>query len=177
MAQQVERLIGDTVYDAGGDKIGKVKRVYVDNMSGQPTWAAVSTGLFSEDSLVPLSGASIRGDKADELQVRVRKDAVQSAPHLEREGLITPEAEDELFVHYGIDPRYAGWGDYDTAGGTSSTARSEEQPHVGTEQRPVGKARRREHAVTEEQTGAVPTTREEVPLEREPSTEHEERGR
>lgn len=203
MAQQAERLIGDTVYDPSGDKIGKVKRVYVDNTSGQPTWAAVSTGLFSEDSLVPLSGASMRGDKADELQVRVRKDAVKSAPHMEREGLITPEAEDELFVHYGIDPRHAGWEDYDTttagrtgtaaqgrtagqgerrgqqrmgehmdtADDTSSMVRSEEQLDVGTEQRPTGKARLRKYVVTEEQTVAVPTTHEEVRIEREPITD------
>lgn len=41
-------------------------------------------------------------------------------------GLITPEAEDELFVHYGIDPRYAGWDDYGTspAGQTGTAARN-----------------------------------------------------
>ncbi|WP_051163088.1 PRC-barrel domain-containing protein [Nocardia brevicatena] len=113
MGRQVEQLIGDAVYDSDGDKIGKVRRVYVDNASGLPTWAAVSTGLFSDDSLAPLAGARMRGNNADELQVRVRKDTVEAAPHLEGDGLITPEAEDELFVHYGIDPRYAGWDDYD----------------------------------------------------------------
>jgi hypothetical protein len=64
MAQHVEDLIGDAVYDLGGAKIGKVKRVYVDNASGAPTWASVSTGLFSEDSLVPLAGARLRDDPA-----------------------------------------------------------------------------------------------------------------
>lgn len=101
MAQHVEDLIGDAVYDMGGAKIGKVKRVYVDNSSGAPTWAAVSTGMFSEDSLVPLAGAQVR-EGSHELQVRVDKDAVRSAPHLAHDGLITQESEDELFVHYGI---------------------------------------------------------------------------
>ncbi|MGW0177815.1 DUF2382 domain-containing protein [Nocardia sp. NPDC003345] len=101
MAQHVEDLIGDAVYDLGGAKIGKVKRVYVDNSSGAPTWAAVSTGMFSEDSLVPLAGAQVR-EGSHEVQVRVHKDAVRSAPHLAHDGLITQESEDELFVHYGI---------------------------------------------------------------------------
>lgn len=193
MAHKVEELIGDAVYDAGGDKIGKVKRVYVDNSSGAPTWAAVSTGLFSDDSLVPLSGAQMRQDD-EEFQVRVRKDAVKAAPHLEREGLISQQSEDELFVHYGIDPGQAGWNDYGKAAGTGAGAgtagmqsetmesrqenagmtdddsmtRSEERLNVGTEQQQTGKARLRKYVVTEQQSVTVPTTHEEVHVEREP---------
>ncbi|ONM50094.1 PRC and DUF2382 domain-containing protein [Nocardia donostiensis] len=188
MAQKVEDLIGDAVYDTSGDKIGKVKRVYVDNNSGAPTWAAVSTGLFSDDSLVPLAGAQLR-QNTDELQVRVRKDAVKSAPHLERDGLISQESEEELFVHYGIDPTQAGWDDYGrhaaapeagrtgTAAGMTGTARddamvrSEERLDVGTQQEPAGKARLRKYVVTEQQSVTVPTTHEEVRVEREPITE------
>lgn len=192
MAQQVEDLLGDVVYDPGGDKIGKVKRVYVDDSSGQPTWAAVSTGLFRDDSLVPLAGARVR---ADEVQVSVGKEAVKSAPHLERDGLITPEAESELFVHYGIDPGHAGWEEYGRhaapagvaagmtgaeqemsgrTGGTDSAdamVRSEERLDVDTEQRTTGKARLRKYVVTEEQSITVPTTHEEVRVEREPITD------
>lgn len=194
MAQQVEDLIGDVVYDPGGDKIGKVKRVYVDNSSGQPTWAAVSTGLFRDDSLVPLAGARVRED-SDEVQVSVGKEAVKSAPHLERDGLITPEAESELFVHYGIDPGHAGWEEYGRhaapAGGAAGMAgteqgiagrtgradsddamvRSEERLDVDTEQQVAGKARLRKYVVTEEQSITVPTTHEEVRIEREPITD------
>lgn len=192
MAHKVEELIGDSVYDASGDKIGKVKRVYVDNSSGAPTWAAVSTGLFGDDSLVPLSGAQMRQED-DEFQVRVRKDAVKGAPHLEREGLISQQSEDELFVHYGIDPGEAGWNDYGKAAGAGAGAagmqsettpasnrenagmtdddsmtRSEERLNVGTEQQQTGKARLRKYVVTEQQSVTVPTTHEEVHVEREP---------
>ncbi|MEU1981283.1 PRC-barrel domain-containing protein [Nocardia sp. NPDC019395] len=111
MAQQVGDLIGDAVYDVGGDKIGKVKRVYVDNVSGAATWASVSTGFFRDDSLVPLAGAQLYQDSG-ELQVRVHKEAVRTAPHLEHDGLISQESEDELFVHYGFDPGGAGRDDY-----------------------------------------------------------------
>ncbi|WP_280425771.1 PRC and DUF2382 domain-containing protein [Nocardia carnea] len=206
MAQQVEELIGDAVYDLDGDKIGKVKRVYVDNSSGAPTWASVSTGLFSDDSLVPLAGAQLRQDTR-ELQVRVHKEAVKSAPHLEHDGLISRESEDELFVHYGIDPGHPGWDDYGrhaerpggeatgtgtapgmgtaagmgTApgmGGTTasppdrdSMVRSEERLDVGTEQQESGRARMRKYVVTEEQSVTVPTSHEEVHVEREPITD------
>ncbi|WP_051133430.1 PRC-barrel domain-containing protein [Nocardia paucivorans] len=122
MSQRTEQIIGDTVYDPNGDKIGKVKRVYVDNMSGELTWAAVSTGLFGTDSLVPLSGAGMREDKAGGLQVQVPKEAVKSAPRMEGDGLITPEAEDELLIHYGMDPRHTGRDDYNPTAGQTGTA-------------------------------------------------------
>lgn len=197
MAQKIEDLIGDAVYDPDGDKIGKVKRVYVNNSSGAPTWAAVSTGLFSEDSLVPLAGAQLRDD-SDELRVRVDKESVKSAPHLEGQGLISEEAEEELFVHYGIDPDRRGWADYGrhTAGRTAHTAdtsmdeparaagtaesrgdrsdfmvRSEEHLNVGTESEELGRARLRKYVVTEEQSVTVPTTHEQVHIEREPITD------
>ncbi|MFI6308948.1 DUF2382 domain-containing protein [Nocardia fusca] len=215
MAQHVEDLIGDAVYDLGGAKIGKVKRVYVDNASGAPTWASVSTGLFSEDSLVPLAGARLRDDPA-ELQVRVHKDAVKTAPHLAHDGLITQDSENDLFVHYGVDPNRSGWDDYGrhagpptrgearatgnagttgnggptgnagTTGrvGLRATApemddtrrpdfvvRSEERLNIGTRQEVSGHARLHKYVVSEEQTITVPTSHEEIRIEREPVTD------
>ncbi|MEX6466022.1 PRC-barrel domain-containing protein [Dietzia cinnamea] len=41
-----DRLANATVYDNSGDKIGKLGTLYVDNDSGQPSFATVSTGLF-----------------------------------------------------------------------------------------------------------------------------------
>ncbi|MET7770589.1 PRC-barrel domain-containing protein [Nocardia sp. NPDC005366] len=102
-----DSLIGATAYDVRNDKIGKVKQIYLDNASGTPTWAAVSTGLFSGDALVPLAGAEYHAD-AQLLQVKVDREQVKSAPHQEDERTISPEIERELFAHYGIDPRYRG---------------------------------------------------------------------
>ncbi|MEU4311594.1 PRC and DUF2382 domain-containing protein [Nocardia sp. NPDC024068] len=166
MAQHVEDLIGDAVYDLGGAKIGKVKRVYVDNSSGAPTWAAVSTGMFSEDSLVPLAGAQVR-EGSHELQVRVRKDAVRAAPHLAHDGLITQESEDELFVHYGLDQGRTGMTDYGrhaepTATGSAGTA-------AGTTAGPAGLAGG--PAKTTGDTAArPPTPAEHVPTAERPAT-------
>ncbi|MFI2229492.1 DUF2382 domain-containing protein [Nocardia testacea] len=139
MAQHVEDLIGDAVYDLGGAKIGKVKRVYVDNASGAPTWASVSTGLFSEDSLVPLAGAQLREDPA-ELQVRVHKEAVKTAPHLAHDGLITQDSENDLFVHYGVDPNRSGWEDYGRHAGPPTRREARAAANTATTGRAAGNA-------------------------------------
>ena len=62
---------------------------------------------------------------------------------------------------------------YDTSGPTTDDAmtRSEEQLHVGTEQREAGRARLRKYVVTEQQTVNVPVSHEEVRLERESITD------
>ncbi|MFD3747155.1 DUF2382 domain-containing protein [Nocardia sp. NPDC058633] len=184
----LESLIGATAYDDHGDKIGKVKQIYIDNSSGSPTWAAVSTGMFSHDSLVPLAGAEHQADD-DTLKLHVDKEQVKSAPHLDDGGRISAQSEQELFKHYHVDPRAAGWNTYGrqqirpgdespmTHGNPAqarhtddSMVRSEEQLRVDTETEEVGTARLRKYVVTEEQTFKVPVTHEEVHIEREPIT-------
>ncbi|MBF6128625.1 PRC and DUF2382 domain-containing protein [Nocardia brasiliensis] len=184
MTGMLEELIGSAVLDQGGDKIGKVKRVYVDNTSGSPTWVAVSTGMFSDDSLVPLAGAELRHDP-ETLQVRVEKSEVKSAPHLDHDGLISAESERELFAHYHIDPNRAGWdmgGKQQMRGGmrpdeAAGLVRSEERLAVGKETEEAGTARLHKYVVTEEQSVTVPTTHEEVRIEREPITDPSAVGR
>lgn len=62
---------------------------------------------------------------------------------------------------------------HDTSGPTTDDAmtRSEEQLHVGTERREVGKARLRKYVVTENVTKTVPVQHEEVRVTREPITD------
>ena len=182
MAQTLESVIGNTVYDSAGDKIGKVKQIYVDNASGNPTWAAVSTGMFSSDSMVPLAGAQHEPDKGT-LQVGVDKAHVKSAPYLDDDGRISPAAEQELFRHYGVNPQHAGWSQYGrqqvrpgpdepmTHGRDADMIRSEERLEIGKERQESGTARLHKHVVTENQTVEVPTTHEEVRVEREPITD------
>ncbi len=62
---------------------------------------------------------------------------------------------------------------HDTSGPTTDDAmtRSEERLHVGTQQVESGRARLRKHIVTEQQTVSVPTSHDEVRVEREPITD------
>ncbi len=69
----IEQLQSATVYDQSGDKVGKVGQVYLDDATGEPTWATVSTGLFgTSESFVPLQGANYDG--SDRIDVQYAKD-------------------------------------------------------------------------------------------------------
>ena len=189
--QHLDRLMGATVIGEDGDKIGDIDTVYVDDTTGEPTFAQVNTGLFGlRSSFVPLDDAHLEDDE-EQVRVPYTKDKVKDAPNLDPEGHLEPEQEQELYRFYDIEHDDAGAapsgnGERATSG-TEDTAersrddattrsdddamtRSEEELHVETEQRPAGKARLRKHVVTDHVTKTVPVEREEVRLEREPVT-------
>ncbi|MBF6329567.1 PRC and DUF2382 domain-containing protein [Nocardia transvalensis] len=180
MTDVMQSLIGSTVYDAHGEKIGDVTQIYLDDNTGAPTWVATSTGMFHGDALVPLAGSS-HDPAAHTLGVPVTKESVKSAPHVESGGHISRDAEQKLFAHYGLDPNRSGQmgrGRYRTADdrqgrGVADDAivRSEERLNVRTEPEEVGKARLRKYVVTEDQSVTVPVQHEEVHVEREPITD------
>ena len=169
---------GRTIVDADGEKIGKIDEVYVDNATGDPEWALVNTGLFgTKSNFVPLATASPAGEK---VAVQVTKEQVSSAPGVDTDGELTPEEEQALYAHYGMDFgdfQYAetepGTVGHDTSGPTTDDAmtRSEEELAVGTRSVESGRVRLRKYVVTENVTQTVPVQREEVRIEREPITD------
>ncbi|TSE00094.1 DUF2382 domain-containing protein [Skermania sp. ID1734] len=128
MSQTLDSLIGSTVHDHQGQKIGKVNEIYLNNETGSPTWVSVSTGLFSSDSLVPLAGAQHEGDA---LNVAVSKDAVKNAPHLDDGREISAEEERQLFSHYKIDPQKSNWDTY----GRHAASQGQPQDHRAADAR------------------------------------------
>lgn len=176
-----QQLIGRTVIDQHGSKIGKIGQVYLNDRTGQPEWLTVSTGLFgTRESFVPLLGADY--SSGEDIVVPVTKDTVKDAPSVDNDGHLEPAEEEVLYQHYadylGGTGRTAGYADsagtgHDTSGPNTDDAmtRSEERLHVGTEQVETGRARLRKYIVTENVTQTVPVSREEVRLEREPITE------
>jgi uncharacterized protein (TIGR02271 family) len=194
-SHDIGSIVGATVHDTSGDKVGTVGQVYVDPDTNKPLWATVKTGLFgTSESFVPLEDAS--WDR-ETLTVRYDKAKVKDAPRVDADGALSEEEEDALYAHYGIgggtstttgtgtgtqglydqdsttDRDRDGIVGHDTSGPTTDDAmtRSEEQLHVGTEKVQTGRARLRKHVVTEQQTVTVPVTHEEVRLEREPITD------
>lgn len=104
----VPSLMGSTVRDSSGDKIGKVGQVYLDDTTGLPEWVTVKTGLFgTRESFVPLAAARVEGD---ELIVDVPKDRVSDAPQIDEDGHLSEEQEHELYRYYGVDPGPFGTG-------------------------------------------------------------------
>jgi uncharacterized protein (TIGR02271 family) len=182
-ANNVNDLIGATVYGSDDDKIGTVGQVYVDPDTQAPLWVTVKTGLFgSSESFVPVEHASYEGGT---VRVAYEKSFVKDAPRIADDGALSEEEEGSLYAYYGNTAGYstteAATGrtsddttvGYDTSGPTTDDAmtRSEERLHVGTEKVQTGRARLRKHVVTEMQTVTVPVSHEEVTLTREPITE------
>jgi len=114
---QIERLNGTEVHGSDGEKIGKVGQVYLDDQTGQPTWATVNTGLFGmNESFVPLSQASMSGDT---LTVPYDKDRVKGAPNVASDAHLSPEEERNLYEYYGLSYSDAGTYDDTTTTGTA----------------------------------------------------------
>ena len=191
----VQRWQGRTMVDPAGDKLGTIDAIYLDDETGQPEWATVTSGLFTATTaFVPLAQAQ---DTGDSIQVPYDKQQVKNAPSMEAGGQLSQDEEAELYRHYGLDYSEhrsdsglpAGERDRDrdgvyhdvpdtavgrdTSGPTTDDAmtRSEEELRVGTQTRERGRARLRKHVTTEQQTVTVPVQREEVRLEREPITD------
>jgi uncharacterized protein (TIGR02271 family) len=96
---QIDRLAGCEVHGPGGQKIGKVAEVYLDDQTGQPDWVTVSTGLFGTESFIPLQGAFVTGDG---LSVPYDKEKVKDAPNIKTGRHLSPEEEQELYRYYDV---------------------------------------------------------------------------
>jgi uncharacterized protein (TIGR02271 family) len=171
--------------DPAGDKLGTIDAIYLDDETGQPEWATVTSGLFTATTtFVPLAQAQATGDS---VQVPYDKQQVIDAPTMEADGSLSQDEEAALYRHYGLEYSQhrsdsglpAGTPDdrdtvgRDTSGPTTDDAmtRSEEELQVGTQTRERGRARLRKYVTTEQQTVTVPVQREEVRVEREPITD------
>jgi uncharacterized protein (TIGR02271 family) len=111
----VNALSGSTVVDAGGNKIGKVGQVYLDDQTGQPEWVTVKTGLFgTKESFLPLALAEHDGGQ---LTVRTTKDQVSGAPQVDEDGHISQQEESEIYRYYGLSGEGSGG-----VGGQAGTA-------------------------------------------------------
>ena len=92
---------GRTMVDPAGDKLGTIDAIYLDNETGQPEWATVTSGLFAaKTAFVPLAQAQATGDS---VQVPYDKDQVKNAPTMQADGQLSQDDEAELYRHYGLD--------------------------------------------------------------------------
>lgn len=86
-----ENMVGHRVLDTEGHNVGKIKQVYVDERTGEPTWASVHTGLFGmKETLVPLQGAQ---PMEEDIQVPYDKATVKEAPNVDADERLSPEDE------------------------------------------------------------------------------------
>src|SRR5215212_7665868 len=170
---------GRTLVDRYGSRIGTIDAIYLDDRTGEPEWALVTTGLFgTKASFVPLTHAT---QSDNDVLVPYDKQLVKDAPRIDPDGHLSEAKERQLWRHYGLDydrttRRRAPGRDAvgrDTSGPTTDDAmtRSEEELRVGTAQRERGRVRLRKYVTTEQVTQTVPVQREELRVEREPITD------
>jgi uncharacterized protein (TIGR02271 family) len=170
---------GAAMVDPGGDKIGTVESIYVDDQTGEPEWALVNTGLFgTKSSFVPLAQA-FQSD--NDVIVPYDKQLVRDAPRVDPDQHLSEGEERQLWRHYGLDydrttrrrPSGRDAVGRDTSGPTTDDAmtRSEEELRVGTAERERGRVRLRRYVTTEQVHQTVPVRRERVRVEREPITD------
>jgi uncharacterized protein (TIGR02271 family) len=86
-----------------GDKVGSLGEVYLSDVTEDPTWITVHTGLFgTRESFVPLQGARVQGGR---VVVAYPRDLIRRAPSTERDGQLGPGDENGLYRHYDlVDP-------------------------------------------------------------------------
>src|SRR3954464_7794533 len=151
---------GQDAISPDGDKIAETSEIYMDNASGRPEWALVTTGLLgTKRNFVPLGGAE---PTSEGVRLPYDKGTGKDAPNVDADRERSVEEEQALYRHYGRE-----WGSWDaesgagdgrepvgrdTSGPTTDDAmtRSEEQIDVGKTQREAGRARLRKHVVTEQ---------------------------
>jgi uncharacterized protein (TIGR02271 family) len=170
---------GRAMVDRDGGRIGTIDAIYLDDQTGQPEWALVTTGLFgAKSSFVPLAQATQTGE---EVRVPYDKQLVKDAPRVDVDQHLSEAEERQLWRHYGLDydratrrrPSGRDAAGRDTSGPATDEAmtRSEEELRVGTAERERGRVRLRKYVTTEQVQQTVPVQRERVRVEREPITE------
>ena len=166
--------IGATVIGGGGELLGHVGAVYVDNATGVPAWAAVQGRHHT--AVVPLQHSRFDGTT---LQVPYDAARLQGAPHHDPATLISYAEGDDLARHYGLlpgapTPHLRLSPPQSTGVGDGVMVRSEERLRTDTVNVVVGRARLVVTVVTEDQTFTVPVRRQEVRLVYDPVPEHEQ---
>ena len=97
-----QKYDGFKVYDSSGDKIGKVDDLFIDD-SDREEYIGVKMGfLGTKSTLIPMD--IVRVNEAEKaVEVSESKDHVKDAPSFDDDEEITPEYEDRIRSHFGLE--------------------------------------------------------------------------
>ena len=94
VTERGHRWLGLVLVDRAGQRVGRIKDIYLDRHSQRPEWALVSTGLLpTRAAFVPLVGAVITEET---ITVPFDRDQITSAPDVAPDGQLTPGEEASL---------------------------------------------------------------------------------
>jgi uncharacterized protein (TIGR02271 family) len=102
-----DQYAGYEVYDRDGDKIGKVDDLFVDE-NDQPEYIGVKMGFLGMSStLIPWEIATV--DENDRrIEVSVDKATAKEGPSFDDDQDITPDYEERVYSHYGLQRAQTG---------------------------------------------------------------------
>jgi uncharacterized protein (TIGR02271 family) len=96
-----DQYAGFTVVDQGGEKIGKVDDLFVDE-NDQPEYYGVKMGFLGTSStLIPADIATVDSEQRF-IEVSQPKSTVKDGPAFDDDREITPEFENEVRSYYGL---------------------------------------------------------------------------
>jgi hypothetical protein len=117
-----DKYEGYTVYDNRGDKIGKVDDLFIDE-ADREEYIGVKMGFLGRKStLIPMD--IVRVNEADRaIEVSESKAHVKDAPSFDDDEDITPEYEDRIRSHFGLQSQGSSGsrGSYDAYSGAAGT--------------------------------------------------------
>ena len=95
-------LVGQTVTNVGGERIGKVERLLYQGDREEPDWALIKLGrLGLHKQIIPLE--HVRTDEG-QLQIIEEREWVRQAPDVKLDGdRLSDEEADQLRLHYGLE--------------------------------------------------------------------------
>src|SRR5215211_5284563 len=97
-----DQYAGYEVYDRNGEKIGKVDDLFVDE-NDQPEYLGVKMGFLGLEgtSLIPWELTRVN-EEGHRVEVSVDKAQVREGPSFNDDRDITPEYEERVYSHYGL---------------------------------------------------------------------------
>jgi sporulation protein YlmC with PRC-barrel domain len=100
------------VYDNQGEKIGKVDDLFVDE-TDREEYIGVKMGIFGlKSTLIPMDIVRVNeGERT--IEVSESKDHVKDAPSFDDDEDITPDYEDRIRSHFGLESLGSSEGGYD----------------------------------------------------------------
>ncbi len=122
-----ERYADYEVYDRGGERLGHVDTLFLDE-DDRPEYLGVKMGLLgTRSTLIPWAAVARADEEVGRLEVDVDKETAENGPAFEDDQEITPELEIQVHGHYGLE-RAAGSEDrggyYSDTGQTGTTTGS-----------------------------------------------------
>ena len=119
--RELEESYGDyTVYDQHYEKIGKVDDLFIDE-EDQPEYIGVKTGfLGTKSTLIPMEIVRVN-DRRKLIEVAADRDVITDAPTFDDDEQITPDHEDRIYGHFGLErsgssQERGAYGDYYSSG-------------------------------------------------------------